>query len=214
MSILFVLIMSVILAAWVFRGAIELRASLRQQGWRRPVHLLAAMLFTIGAVGFLGSALSSMGVFHWPNSFEWPAGYCSGVVTTPQGHFMVPLTRIGRVQIYDQDWKFVRGWNVDASSGAFKLFIKDTNHIQVVTVRGRRLLEYDFEGHLLSSSNYQPTGTGAGYSSFPSPGNTYIVPTPIYLWVFSSPFLSWGAAIAGMAMLKLNAKWGRSEALP
>ena len=50
-----------------------------------------------------------------PNSFEWPVGHASNVVTTTSGFRIVPIVPYDRVQIYDAKWKFIRGWQVPAA---------------------------------------------------------------------------------------------------
>ena len=82
---------------------------------------ISCLFIAVGAMGFLGSMLSAVGGLNWlPDSFEWPAGYVDGVVYTNNGIYIVPLTPSGRVQLYDAEWKFIRGWHVDAGGGTFK----------------------------------------------------------------------------------------------
>jgi hypothetical protein len=104
------------------------------------------------------------------------------------------------VQVYDKQWKFIRGWWIDAGGGDFKLRISDTNTIHVITARKSRHYIYDLNGNLLSSSN------AAAYGKYPSDGTSYIVPTASWLWIFSSPFLSWLTAAAGMGLLFVSKK--------
>lgn len=200
MQYIFIIMCLLILAVWLFFGAREFCSAKKRTGKQRILTLLASTLITIGALGFFGSALSAMGGLNWlPHSFEWPVGRATGVVSTKDGYWVVPHTPTGRIQIYDSHWKFLRGWNVDASAGTFKLYITDTNQIHVVTARGQRLYVYDIHGELLSKAGYPATGTG--YSAFPDEGATFVVPTPIWLWIFSSPIYSWAAAAAGIACL-------------
>ena len=200
----------VLLAVWLFAAVCQIREAMRLKSWHRLVTLVAATLLAIGAIGFFGSGLVAEGGSKWlPNSFEWPAGYCNGVVMTRDHYYIVPLAPVSRVQVYDRNWKFIRGWNVDAAGGMFKLFVTDTNHIHVVTARRMMHYEFDLKGELLSSTTYPDTGTG--YSSFPSEGGSYVVPTPLLLWVFSSPFLSWLAAVMGIGLLIATDKKGRPK---
>jgi len=186
-----------ILVVWLFGAASEFWSAKRQSSWQRILGFLASTLIAIGALGFFGSALAAMGGLNWlSQSFEWPVGHATGVVSTKDGYRVVPHTASGRVQIYDSNWKFLRGWNVDAGAGTFKLFITDTNHIHVITARLNRHYVYDINGNLVSQESYP--ATGAGYSSFPSEGINCYVPTPIWLWVFTSPFYSWAVAMAGL----------------
>ena len=62
-------------------------------------------------------------------------GFAKGVVSTEDHYFVVPHTPSGRVQIYDSNWKFLWGWNVEAGAGTFKLqnqaFEDFTQHLRV-----------------------------------------------------------------------------------
>jgi hypothetical protein len=42
---------------------------------------IGGFLVVLGAAGFFGAALSSLGMVKLPPSFEWPPGYVDGVVS-------------------------------------------------------------------------------------------------------------------------------------
>jgi hypothetical protein len=173
-------------------------------GIRKLLTIAGGMLVSIGVVGFFGSALSAVGGLNWLGaSLEWPAGFVSGVVTTEQGVHIIPHTPSGRIQIYDANWKFIRGWPVDAGGGTFKLSSTETNTVEVVTARGQWRYVFDFNGNLLNQENYSP----ATYSNFPESGEAYFIPTKPWLWVFSHPFLSWGTAVCGITLLIVDNKF-------
>ena len=90
----------------------------------------------LGAAGFFGAALSSLGMVKLPPSFEWPAGYVNGVVTSPSGLRIVPLEPSGRVQVYGPGWRYLRGWQVAAEGGPFKIVTSQPEKIEVYTLRG------------------------------------------------------------------------------
>ena len=134
-----------------------------------------------------------------PASYEWPAGYVSGVVTAADGTHIVPLMPSGRLQIYDAKWHFIRGWNVDAGGGNFKVGLSPDGVIEVFTARGEHHYSFTQGGQLISSETFAEP-----YSSLPE-GESVVIPTSPLLWVFSSPFLSWGVALVGfvgVAILK------------
>lgn len=159
---------------------------------------LASLLLVIGAAGFFGPALSAAGGLNWlPGSFEWPVGNADGVVSMPDGTSVVPHTPSSRVQVYDQDWRFVRGWHVDAGGGTFKLLPAGDDRIDVITARGTWRYTYSLSGELIARVNYAP----ASYTSFPDRGQRRVVPTLAWLWIFSSPFIAWAVTIAGGGIL-------------
>jgi hypothetical protein len=175
----------------------------KDSGARRWLLVLGGILLAIGATGFFGSALSSVGGLNWlGQKFEWPVGYASGVITTKDSVHIVPHTPSGRIQLYDANWKFLKGWHVDAGGGTFKLFPGESNMVGVVTARGQWRCLYDLRGNLLSKDTYAP----ASYLSFTGIEHAYFVPTAPWLWVFSHPFYSWGTCALGMVLLGLHAK--------
>ena len=211
MKFLSILVIALILAVWLFTAARQFFAALKERDWMGFMGVLAATFITIGALGFFGSALAAMGALNWlPKSFEWPVGFSKGVVSTMDHAFAVPHTPTGRIQIYDGDWKFVRGWNVDAGGGTFKLYVTDSNRIHVITARKQMHYAYDLEGRLISSERY--SAKGESYSSFPQEGRGYSVPTPALLWVFSNPLYSWMAGAIGIALFVAKKKF-REESL-
>ncbi len=178
----------------------------KQIGIRKLLTATGAMLISIGVIGFFGSGLSSLGGLNWLGAtFEWPAGFVSGAITTKDGIHIVPHTPSGRIQLYDTNWKFIRGWHVDASGGTFKLVPTGANIVEVITARGQWDYVFDLDGNLLKKESYSP----ANYSSFPEPAEAYFVPTKPWLWIFSHPFLSWGTAACGMILLIINNKLGK-----
>jgi len=186
-------------AVWLFlatRGiAKELKTS-QQAKWIKGTMYL---LILIGAAGFFAAAFSAMGIIRLPTSYEWPAGYVSGVVTAADGKHIVPLMPSGRFQIYDPKWHFIRGWNVNAGGGNFKVGLSPDGVIEVFTARGEHHYSFTQGGQLISSETFSEP-----YSSLPE-GESVVVPTSPLLWIFSSPFLSWGLALfgfVGVALLK------------
>jgi hypothetical protein len=169
----------------------------RRRGMRVAA-ALASVLLIVGAAGFFGRALSAAGGLNWlPPSFEWPVGYADGVVSMPGGTHVVPHTPSGRVQVYDQDWRFVRGWHVDASGGTFKLREAGDDRIDVITARGSWRYTYTLGGDLIARVNYSP----ASYSSFPDRGERRVVPTPPWLWIISSPAVAWAVLFLGACVM-------------
>ena len=172
----------------------------RERGVRRVLMTLAAAFVAIGVVGFFGSALSAVGGLNWLKpSFEWPVGYVSGVVTTPAGIHIVPHTPSGRVQLYDSEWRFIKGWHVDAGGGTFKVLPVNEETVEVVTARGQQQYAFDLGGRLLSSGSYSPSS----YSDFADGPEAWFVPTAPWLLVFSHPWISWATAASGIVLLIL-----------
>ena len=166
---------------------------------------VACVLAIVGAVGFFGAAISATGGLNWlPPTFEWPMGRASGVVTLENGMHAVPHAPTGRLQVYDAEWRYVRGWRVDASGGVFRLRPAAESRIEVFTARGQRRLVYTTDGELVTSEAYD--------SYPPEIGKTVFVPTRPWLWVFTSPFYSWLSIAAGLIILIFFERGGAPNA--
>jgi YD repeat-containing protein len=198
MDVISIALILLILAVGIGTAFYRLYAARLLTGWKRWLAISASLLLMLGMAGFLGAALSASGGLNWlPPSFEWPVGLANGIVSTKDNRLVVPHVSSGRVQVYDQDWTFLRSWNVDARGGAFKLNISDDNLVHVITARGNWHYVYDPNGTLLSKESYSPVS----YSSFPDEGTTCYVPTPWWLWMFSSPIWSWLVVAVGMVFM-------------
>jgi hypothetical protein len=211
MHFLFVILVLLGGGTCVILAAAGLFSSKRQTGYKRWLVLVASALLVVGGIGFFGSALSAVGGLNWlPDSFEWPVGYASGIISTQNGLHVVPHTPSGRIQVYDSDWTFIRGWHVDAGGGTFKLAASADSRIDVFTARGEWHYVFSSEGELLSKRTYSP----AAYSSFPDEGTSLVVPTPPWLLVFSHPLASWGVAAIGMGILLVADRTRKKRVTP
>lgn len=208
-TVLSILLVVLLGGTFIVGAAILPFSSERGKGWRRWLTIAASCFLVVGAAGFFGSALSAVGGLNWlPTSFEWPVGYAGGVVSTAEGWHVVPHTPSGRVQVYDANWSFVTGWHVDAGAGTFKLVVPAEGRIEVITARGEWHYVFDLDGRLIAKDTYQPKS----YSDFPENGESVVVPTAPWLWVFSNPGISWAVAATGMLMLAFLQRVGKRRA--
>jgi hypothetical protein len=182
---------------WVFGAIVGISKEYRRGTRLNWIVWVAGFLIVLGALGFFGSALAATGTVRPAASFEWPAGYVQGVVVTSTG-YAVPLEPSGRIQIYDSSWRFLRGWQIDAGGGNFKILVTNPGSVEVFTARGRNHYTYTDAGELLGSVQYPED-----YYAIPN-GRSVMVPTSPLLWVFSSPFSCWGLVVIGALGLKLS----------
>lgn len=160
----------------------------------RRVTLFASALLVIGAAGFFAPMLYAFGALNWlPQSVEWPVGSADGVVWA-SGWNVVPHRHAGRVQVYDRDWRFVRGWAVPGGD-KIKLVPAGTGRVEVVTPGGRFL--YTLDGELVSSVDL----TWDGYLALPEGGERRAVPTPFALRLFATPIVPWVVMMLGFVVL-------------
>jgi hypothetical protein len=167
---------------------------------------LMGLLVFVGIGGFFAQWLVGTGTLPLPNSFQWPTGRVRGIAKTQNGAYVVPLVPTSRVQVYDADWHFLHGWNVDTGGKSFTIEVTPDEIIDVRT--NRYLYSFSQDGILLNKEDVElPPGV---YWSPPSPrGEAVMVPTRPFLVIFSHPFFSWGVAIAGaigMAFVRMAAR--------
>lgn len=180
---------------WLFLAGLGIVRQVKRGGRVNWLVVISGLFLMVGAGGFFAAGLSATGVIPLPESFEWPSGYVRGIVQTQDGKYVVPHVPAGRVQLYDSQWHFIRGWHVDASGGDFTVACLPGGEIVVFTARGHQRLSFTENGKLTSATILPESFVR------PQSGRSIVVPTSPLLWIFSSPFLSWGVALIGMAGL-------------
>lgn len=87
-----------------------------------------------------------------PSSVEWPIGRSVDAVELASGHYAVAHDPTGRIQIYDQELRFVRGWHVEIAGGAMELSIPpgQADVLQVYGHRTKQRSFYTVDGELVS----------------------------------------------------------------
>jgi hypothetical protein len=170
----------------------------------RPSWFAVAMWFLmlVGCVGFFVALLAADGILKFPNTFEWPAGYVKGVARMTNGHHAVPLESSSRLQLYDEKWKFLRGWHVDALSSDFKVECPADGLIEVYTGKGHHLYRFTELGELVSSTKYD-----RDFESLPASDSYVALPTSPAGWLFSGRFISLGVYFFGMLGLGIEEKF-------
>ena len=168
---------------------------------KKTIFAICVFLSLAGFTCFLAPAIFIGHHEAFPDSFEWPVGHADNVISTQSGLRIVPHIPSGRIQIYNSDWRFVRGWNVDALGGTFKVMPFDENkeQIDIVTARGNWKYTFDINGKLLLKQSYLP----ATYNSFPKAGISAVVPTSIWLLPLTNPFIAWGMTAIGVIWFSL-----------
>jgi hypothetical protein len=161
----------------------------------KPLTWLMTSLILVGGIGALLPVLSGLGPLRPPNSWEWPAGYARNVLTTPEGKHIVPLWPAGRIQIYDSQWRFLCGWNVDAWGVPFEVDYSSAGEVEVLRILDRWIDSYTMDGRYIVSRRSEEPGP-----DLPK-GKSVVVPTRLWLWIFSSPIMASAVAVVGFAGL-------------
>jgi len=92
--------------------------------------------------------------------------------------------------------------------GEFKVQCSANDEVEVLTARGEHHYSFTQDVRLLSSE-----GLSQPFASLPNEGQSVVVPTSPLLWIFSSPFLSWGVAVVGFVGLAVLKKMGHRPGL-
>ena len=192
-------LLTLFVGVWLYRIGHGIVRQIKRQKRLPWLEAIAGLVLMIGAGGISATMLVATGTIPLPNSFEWPAGDVRGVVETSEGKYLVPLVPVGRLQIYDSSWRFLRGWQVDNNGGSFTVDYSPDNEIFVSTSRVQhrygsvdeaRRYVFTENGKLISE--LIPNSSGVAES-----GEYMSVPTCRLLWIFSSPFLCWGFIAIG-----------------
>ena len=157
----------------------------------------ASFCLIFGAICFFGTGLSSFQGLGLPNSFEWPVGYSENVLFLSEGFIVVPHIPSGRTQVYDKDLTFIRGWNIPAAGGVFKLIAAGKNKFHIYTTRGKRKLLYGLDGKLISSGTYD----SGELAQLRTSDGMIRIPTPLYLILFTSSWYSFLVMAIGLCLL-------------
>jgi hypothetical protein len=161
---------------------------------RRAASIACLCLVLYGFGAFLAQGLAATRTFDaFGPGFEWPIGLV-GAVRDSHGRYVAAHKPTDRIQIYDADGRFVRGWSVDASAGAFKLRVTPDDRIEVVTARGQKRLSYSPDGELIQEGQYNP-GEYAAFENAPTEWKTF--GTPWVLWPFTHPVFGWSVGMVG-----------------
>jgi hypothetical protein len=195
----FSIIIVLIFLGFIASGVIALRAGRGEPWSRRIIRVIAGFALVYGALTFLAQAFSAAGGARFlPASFEWPLATVSGVVKDSAGHYIAPHTPSGRIQVYDKNKEYLRGWTINADGGLFKLHMTADDLIEVYTARGSHDYVFREDGTIVREGTYAPKS----YSSLPgvSP-RTERFKTPVILFPFSYPFAGWALGALGIFCL-------------
>jgi hypothetical protein len=161
---------------------------------RAAVFAGSALLF-FGGLGWFGSALSAWGGLNWLSPyFEWPVGTSDRVITLPGGEHVAPLIFSGRVQIYDRNLKFLRGWAVPSYGKPFK--VRPAGSGRFDALYGTRADTYLLDGTLVRHAVEQREER-----TLPSYGQRMCIPTSPWLLMYTGPVTTWLVSTLGLAVL-------------
>jgi hypothetical protein len=138
----------------------------------------------MGAIGFLGGAFVALaGGGLSLQSVEFPLGDVQDIAVDSGGNILLALGFYGRIQLYDSQGRFQRGWSARASGGAFTVSFRGADIVASYAVRRGSTLLFDLMGTRLDDAeehSFHERLTGAGSIHAPD-GGTIIVRSR-FLW--------------------------------
>lgn len=184
LSIVFV-ILSVLTGCLIAGQAlIDAGAGPAMKRFARGIFLVLALA---GGFAFIATPLIGSRV---PEFFEWPVGQAENIIMTETGLFVVPLLWPSRIQLYDGDLRFIRGWHVPAAGGLFSVrpVAREPEQIEVRTARGNWRYRYDLDGNTLVS---EESPDAYDFHREREIGRSGYIDAPLLLRPLADPFAAW-----------------------
>jgi len=179
----------------------------------QPVPLLkfAALLFIlVGFFGFVGRMMLSTGLSaNIPGYIEFPVEPDQYSFSDSKGNIFVPLTEIGRMQVYSPDRAFRYSWHFPTFGGNARVDLIDDSTVSVFTVKRRSLADYDIRGKMKSMVYGASLGSLLEYQNHVD-FNTKI--TSSYLLVSCTSIVgAWVTGLGGILILLAVEKFERRK---
>ena len=204
-SLSFTLLLLAIAALCFTQGPLAPFSTKTQPWTKHRVAIVGTILVVLGATPLIANKLEVVDLMNWlPAAFEWPAGFAP-VASMPGGVHIVSLIPTGRIQIYDRDWRFVRGWHVTTFGDVFRAAPIAEDRIEVVSEHGLRQYVFSLSGDLIATESYAPVSS----SLLKSFTKSRYVPTHWWLFPFSDP--SWSIPIWAIGVGMLGVAWWRNK---
>lgn len=159
------------------------------------------LIMIYGAVGMI--LLTGLGR-HLPEAWEWPVGKNSSVIAFDSGAKVVLLRDMGRVQVYDREGRYVRGWTAENSSGHTSLSLyknkAGSGAEEETFLVGRGLspkYTYDLQGAALGEREWDYDSMG--FPDHQAADFPEIFPVPWYKWFIASQLNSLICLLLGLS---------------
>ncbi len=216
MRVVSILLLLLIGVVWVVGGAgitffTLLDRSRRMTRARRMLRFLGGCGICLSGLAGFGQALASMRAMPFFVSSEWPVGYAWDVVRDSAGRYVVPQPYINRVQIYDAQRRYLRGWFLPYPIQLTRLHLLDGDRIEVFARHGERLV-YSKDGVLLESGRSSLEYYNAAMQSAHS--ERVCMPTPLLLWPLTSPLIVVVIFLAGVLAVAMAERGLRRREAP
>jgi hypothetical protein len=122
--------------------------------------------------------------FNAPDSkIMFPLAHPREIAAGAEGNICCLSTLYNRLQIFDKNGRFIRGWFVGLPAGAFRIFVNESDRICVASENKRKIYYFDFNGNLLRISKIasdfnEKFGSKIRMETTDSLGNRYKIESP------------------------------------
>jgi len=110
---------------------------------------LSLILFIVAILGWFGSTLIRKTDIVQPNT-ELPYAHLRGIVVDEQNNIYLGVQYFGRIQMYDAQGCFQKGWFIESDGGLFRLKTNDQGQLEVATARTNLHYTFDQNGNIIS----------------------------------------------------------------
>jgi hypothetical protein len=173
--------------------------ALRAPGARPWLALPAGLLLAYGGFGFFAQSAGSMGGLAFvPTSMEFPVWRPESTLRTAGGLTYVGLAPSSRVQVYDAQGRFLRGWFVPTDGKPFRL-LPAPNGIRVAGLWMET--RYDEQGRPVHGDETATAPTNDLLMSDRPPVD--VEWSPLW-WPLASPFVAGAVYAIGIAGLYVS----------
>jgi hypothetical protein len=203
----------------------------KQKERKKKIFIVVGLMFILfGMTGFFSGGFSALGMLKWiPENVEFPLAHVAGIDVNREGNLFVASGFYSRIQVYNPNGEFVRGWFLDDTGGGhLKIRISNENEVEIAVVRGRKIDVFDENGGLLETKKYgkgsdffdsfeqkgkylsdEPTGLQYDVEGWAFPriiqtgpdGKKKIGKNAFYLFPFQGAFQGWVMAVVGMLLI-------------
>ena len=149
----------------------------------KPRVLAGAILFVSGALGFLGGGWVTGAGSRYPlQSVEFPLGDVQDIAVDREGNILVALGFYGRIQLYDSEGRFKRGWPADAGGGSFTVAFRNADVVASYANRRRSTFLFDLTGKRLAETSEPSPPDHRGAPSIRTPDGSTLRLRNRLLW--------------------------------
>jgi len=156
---------------------------------------LGVLLFAVGTVAFFLVSMAS----DLPPDFNFPIGFASHSFQNVEGNHIVYDSSIGRVQIYNPNWDFIRGFPVYPLGGSSKATLSDDGMLIILKRRSPdpEKIIFSIDGTEISRGVISVQE----YLNMKDSRDINYITTPIYLLPFTNSLFGWIMAVIGGILL-------------